>query len=423
MNSIEETKSKSNLGAVNVEPSQHLSECPYCANAPTNHTVSYISSVMSMNFDPHITWVANLAPKFLKIFVDFVPNALMPVLNFVHMIKFSDDIEKTVTFRSRVVWEEAKRKGIKMEQVIFLGKPIESHRALINGRYRYFESLPMPINYDEVDGLWDNKSRLKKAFVKNGIPVPKFYEFSVFREKSLDDGSRLNKKLHEVFDGFSKPIIVKPRVGSRGRHTTTNINAFEDFIKAIKVAMQITPYFIAEEHVSGDVCRATIVDGKLVGFYRAGVPTVYGDGVQTIEGLIREKNANKNERVGVVEINDEIIEYIGRSGYTLDSIPENGVKVPLTYRTGRLFGGITREMLDELHPSFIPILEKAGNVVGLVVAGFDCIVPDPTKDVVEQKWGIIECNTLPFIDLHYYALEGEPKNIAGMIWDLWNKKK
>jgi cyanophycin synthetase len=422
MSQTEEIKSKSSFGSA-AEPSQHLSECPYCANAPTNHKVSYISSVLSILFDPHITWVANLAPKFLKKFVDFVPSVLMPVLNILGIVKFSDDIEKSVTFRSRVVWEEARRKGIVMQQVIVFGKPIESHRALINGRYRYFESLPMPINYDEVDGLWDNKSILKKAFVKNGIPVPKFYEFSVFREKSLDKGSRLNKKLLEVFEGFSRPVIVKPRVGSRGRHTTTNINTFEDFLKAIKVAMQITPYFIAEEHISGDVCRATVVDGKLVGFYRAGVPTVYGDGVQTIERLIREKNANKNERVGVVEINDEIIEYIARSGYKLDSVPQDGAKVPLTYRTGRLFGGITREMLDELHPSFVPALEKAGSIVGLVVAGFDCIVPDPTKGAGEQKWGIIECNTLPFIDLHYYALEGEPKNIAGMIWDLWNKNK
>jgi D-alanine-D-alanine ligase-like ATP-grasp enzyme len=76
-------------------------------------------------------------------------------------------------------------------------------------------------------------------------------------------------------------------------------------------------------------------------------------------------------------------------------------------------------MIDELHPSFVPILEKAAKVVNLPVLGFDCIVPDPTQDQAVQKWGIIECNTLPFIDLHYYALEGRPRNIAGMIWDMW----
>ena len=78
------------------------------------------------------------------------------------------------------------------------------------------------------------------------------------------------------------------------------------------------------------------------------------------------------------------------------------------------------EMIDDLHPSFVPILKQAAEIVGLSVVGFDCIIPDPTKEANSQKWGIIECNSLPFIDLHYYALEGKPKNIAGMIWDMWN---
>ena len=77
-------------------------------------------------------------------------------------------------------------------------------------------------------------------------------------------------------------------------------------------------------------------------------------------------------------------------------------------------------MPDNLHPSFLPVLQKAERIVNLSVVGFDCIIPDPTKDANSQRWGIIECNSLPFIDLHYYALEGKSRNIAGMIWDMWN---
>ena len=84
-----------------------------------------------------------------------------------------------------------------------------------------------------------------------------------------------------------------------------------------------------------------------------------------------------------------------------------------------MFGGYTREFIEGLHPSFVPVLEKAAKVVGLSVMGFDCIIPDPEKDANSQKWGFIECNSLPFIDLHYYALEGKSQNIAGLIWDKW----
>ena len=158
-----------------------------------------------------------------------------------------------------------------------------------------------------------------------------------------------------------------------------------------------------------------------MGFYRGGSPYVIGDGKKTILELIKEKDSHRQDRVEKIDINDEVKDYLSRSGFHLEDILSEGVRLSLTYRTGRLFGGVTREMLDELHPSFVPILTEAAKIVGLPVLGFDCIVKDPTQDALTQRWGIIECNTLPFIDLHYYALEGKPKNIAGAIWDFWKK--
>jgi len=57
--------------------------------------------------------------------------------------------------------------------------------------------------------------------------------------------------------------------------------------------------------------------------------------------------------------------------------------------------------------------------------GADFIIEDITKSWKEparaggeQHCGIIECNSLPFIDLHHYPLFGRPNNIAGKLWDL-----
>ncbi len=391
------------------EPHTIKSSCKYCANAPTNHKLTYIGSVLSIIVDPFFAKLTSIAPRFLRRFVDWLPSKFFMFLSWFGLATFSDDIEKTVTFRSRVVWEEALRRGIRMEQVIAFGKPLEIYRALIGGKWVYFESLPVPPELLNTGGAWDDKSILKRAFRKNGIPVPEHVDMFFFSKN--------------VFDKLQKPIIVKPRVGSRGRHTTTNIQTFEEFKEAVRVAKELGPYLIVEEHLEGYVCRATTVDNKLVGFYRGGAPEVTGDGKHTIEELIKIKNESRQERVSEVEINDEIKEYINRSGYNLSTILPKDLCVRLTYRTGRFFGGQTSEMLDTLHPSFVPILERAGKTVDLVVSGFDCIIPDPKKDAASQRWGIIECNSLPFIDLHYYALEGKPRNISGMIWDLWDKKK
>ena len=313
-----------------------------------------------------------------------------------------------------------------MKQLILFGKPLDQYRARINGKLVYFDSLPIPSKLLIMKKNWDDKFILKQEFEKHNtealpplerrqrlrIPIPGYLQFPIFYPQSA-------QKIKNTFSRFELPIIVKPRVGSRGRHTVTKINTLDEFKVGIEVVKKICAYLVAEEHIFGDVCRATFVNGKLMGFYRGAAPYVVGDGAHTVAELILEKDTQRRERVEKVLVNDELENYVLRSGFKFTDVLPLGLRLSLTHRTGRLFGGVTREMLDELHPSFIPILNRAAEIVGLPVIGFDCIILDPTKDASTQKWGIIECNTLPFIDLHYYALEGKPKNIAGAIWDLW----
>ncbi len=391
------------------EPHRKKSNCIYCGDAYVPHTLYYIMSFFSVTFDNHVIQTTRKAPDFIRKFVDWLLMATFEASVFLKISKLSDDIDKAKTFRSRVVWEEARRRGIDMKQLVMFGKPLDQYRMKHNDKIVYFDSLPIPAELLVLQHNWDDKFLLKEELSKKNIPVPSFFTFPAF----------IPTDLNEIFSKFKKPIIVKPRVGSRGRHTVTNIHTLEQFEEAINVAKKICAYLSVEEHLQGDVCRATFVNGKLMGFYRGVSPFVIGDGLQTIEQLILEKDASRHDRVEKVQVNQEVKDYIARLGFNLQDVLPDGLRLSLTYRTGRLFGGTTREMLDELHPSFITILTEAAKIVGLPVIGFDCIVLDPTKDANSQRWGIIECNTLPFIDLHYYALEGKPKNIAGAIWDMW----
>jgi len=389
------------------------SSCSYCGDAPVNHTLSFLEGFITNTVDAHAFKIIKHAPSFLKKFVDFIPGFLFENLALFGLVEFSTDIGKSATFRSKIIWEEAKRRGILMEQVIFNGRPLDYYRAPLKLKNKiqkfYFESIPIRPELAEMSQNWDDKVILKREFTKHNIPIPAYYEIALWNLK----------KREEIFSKLKKPVIVKPRVGSRGRHTITNINNLNQLEDGVRVSSQLCPYLIIEEHLQGSVCRATFVNGILAGFYRGQAPAIVGDGKKTIKELIEEKDRARNERVEPVRISKEFHNHIGRSGFTfLDILPE-GVILPLSHRIGRLFGGTTREMLDDLHPSFIPILKEAEKVVGLSVVGFDCIIPDPTKDANSQRWGIIECNSLPFIDLHYFALEGKPKNIAGMIWDMW----
>ncbi len=298
-----------------------------------------------------------------------------------------------------------------MKQVWIGKRPLDLYRAVIHGKVYYFESIPIQPEFLTFKKDWDNKLILKKELSKHGIPVPRHQGIPFIRTKSLD----------RIFSELTLPVIVKPQLGSRGRHTLTNITTLADFKEAVAIAGQIASNLVVEEHLHGSVCRATVVGGKLSGFYKGQAPTIIGDGVRTIGRLIEEKDGERNVRIMPVRLGEELYAHIARSGFGIDDVLPEDMTLVLTHRNGRLFGGTTKEMIDSLHPSFIPVFEKAAAIIELSVAGFDCIIPDPTQSADSQRWGIIECNTLPFIDLHYYALEGAPRNIAGMIWDLWDK--
>lgn len=392
-----------------LEPKIKKSHCSYCGDAPVNHTLSYVESLISANFDRHITSTMKYVPKFMKDFVDGFLLFLFKTFCFFNMAHLSGDIDKATSFRSRVIWEEARKRGILMEQVVLFGKYMDIYRANLNGKIIYFESLPIQPEFLEVKKNWDDKIVLKEEFGKHNIPIPFYKKLPPFSGKNLE----------VVFKGIPVPVIVKPQIGSRARHTVTGIQNLAQFSDAVAVVRQISSYIVIEEHLDGHVCRATVVGGKLAGFYRGCAPSVVGDGKKKIRELIEDKDNERQSRVEPVRIGEELEQYIARQGFSInDVLPEQKVLL-LSHRIGRLFGGTTKEMIDELHPSFIPIFEKAAKITGLSIAGFDAIIPDPTQDQSSQKWGIIECNTLPFIDLHYYALEGKPRNIAGMVWDLW----
>jgi cyanophycin synthetase len=86
-----------------------------------------------------------------------------------------------------------------------------------------------------------------------------------------------------------------------------------------------------------------------------------------------------------------------------------------------MVGGETHEIPESIHPKLHALIERLSQLLDVPLAGFDLIIPDPEADPDIQKWGILEANTLPFIDLHYNPLYGKTSNVAVAIWDLWQK--
>ena len=75
-------------------------------------------------------------------------------------------------------------------------------------------------------------------------------------------------------------------------------------------------------------------------------------------------------------------------------------------------------MTDNVHPDNIELFKKVGVTIRDSVVGLDCIFSDIRKSWKDQeRCGIIECNSMPFVDLHHFPFEGQARDVAGMLWD------
>ncbi len=389
------------------------SSCADCGNSPVNHFEAYVSHTLAV-------WSSRSARSkrsgvfgYVRAFSDKLYAVIEPIFFFalahVPGAHFAHDPSKARTYRSQVVWEEAARRSIRMEQLVFFKLFTDIYRAHIRGRWQYFISIPVPPERGSDSAEWmDDKFILKEVLQRAGVPSPAIVSVTTLREA--------RKAFTEL-----APVVVKPQSGSRARHTTVNVRTVEELDVAFKSAKKLCRYVAIESYLQcGSVCRATVVGGKLAGFFQAHPPRILGDGRSTVNELIRAQNAHKPERVQDIVLTDEHRRFIARQGLSESSVLPQGFALALTHRTGRLFGGYTRELLGREHQKLRAYVELAAGTLGTALVGFDLMIPEPAKDPDEQQWGIIEANSLPYIDLHYLPLEGEPSNVAAAVWDLWN---
>jgi len=320
------------------------------------------------------------------------------------LVEINTDIANIKYDRARVLWEEALRRGISIEEIKPFGRSIDLYKARVRNKDLYFMNLPRLEHVGTSNLTWiDDKLLLKKKLRAGGFPVAEGGAFLTYHQAL------------KTFRKLDKPVIVKPRAGSRGRHTTTFVYTEQDFKKAFQVAKQLCSWVLVEEHLFGDVQRATVIGGKLVGVLGGSSPQVTGDGVNTITELIKIADAKRPERVKEIQINPFHME---RQGLTLETILPKGKTVTLSEKIGINYGGTSYDCTDEMHPDTKEMLTRAGQSLEISILGFDFIIPDITKSYKEQKCGIIECNGAPFIQLHHNPLIGKPINAAKHVWDL-----
>lgn len=389
-------------------------QCPDCEPAQVNHFVMRASSYLGLVMKPllrpfdYLMRVA-LPPRSFSWF-DMVAPRVLRTLAFLRIGRLDPQISKDDSDRTRCLWEEARRRGIKM--VMFRLGPIKDFFIATHaGKTICFDGLPRPAGPEAESLYWmDNKPMMRKHFSKAGIPVangaPAFGECRAL----------------EVFRSLKKPVIVKPYSGSRSRHTTIHIETEQEFLKAFRSAKVLSPLALIEEELVGMVHRGTLINGKLVAVIRREPPHVVGDGKHTVRELVATENKNERRQSGTfhkIAVGTEAEEELIRQKLLWESVPKKGGLVTLNQKVSRGIGASTTDLTDETHEENRRLLEKIGALLKDPLVGVDFIMQDVRAPWQSQaRAGVIECNSLPFIDLHHYPLFGKPRNVAGALWDI-----
>jgi cyanophycin synthetase len=177
-----------------------------------------------------------------------------------------------------------------------------------------------------------------------------------------------------------------------------------------------------EEEHKGYVHRGTLINGKVAGILRREPASVIGDGVHTVSELIKIENQNPLRKGPIfheIIITDETNAELARQNLKLESVPAKNSNVALGQKASRGVGGGATDMTDDAHPDNLEMLELVAKVLGDPLVGVDFMMEDVTQSWREQKRsGVIECNSMPFIDLHHHPLRGKVRDVAGLVWDM-----
>ena len=391
--------------------------CPDCGPAAVSHRVERWSYRLEgfigyIQKPPEMIW-RGIKPYIAILKLGRLAPSTARIFESLGLGKIVTRPDEKNNLRAFVIWEEAERRGIAMREFRPFGFSREIFYATYGNDTRAFDGLPRPRAARESSLNWmDNKGIILKKFRAQKIPVP--------RGESCTTLEEAEKIFYSIVKTKDDAVIVKPTIGSRSRHTYIDIKDIDTLRHAFIKARQLCPSVVVEEELSGFVFRISLIGGKIAGVMRREAPHVVGDGSHTIRELIIEENKNPLRHGPIFHellLGEETIHALKQQNRSLDSIPHNGEMVIIHPKVSRAYGASTTEITD-IHPDNEQLFLKMAKVLDDPLVGVDFMIDDMARSWKEQKCGIIECNSLPFIDLHHYPLKGPSRNPSGDLWDL-----
>jgi glutathione synthase/RimK-type ligase-like ATP-grasp enzyme len=268
----------------------------------------------------------------------------------------------------KILDELCEEKGIKQEKISFgwirkLTKNNESHSLV-----RYEFDLNSAVSYEIAKDKYATYAMLKN----NSVPI---IEHSVVfnpvsRSEYFDENFRLILELN--LRKYGK-LVIKANDSCKGE----DVYVFENVLDGIAIIEKL----FKEGNPLVDICpyidikyeyRAVYLDGEIIYLYKKQKPSVIGDGVKTLEELIKEKEET-------VEMPIEIIPDLN-----LKYVPKENEQIIISWKHNLSSGAeaIKVDSSDENYDKIIELAVKAGKSIGIRFASVDVVLENETDELM-----------------------------------------
>ena len=254
------------------------------------------------------------------------------------------------------------------------------------------KNYKLHFNSPESVKLVKNKVKTSSLLQKYGIPVPTFVVVNVRKPYPL-----LMKQLQE--NKIRIPFVIKPINGTFGIDVQ-KIDSQNEFFQTLTKFKKKYEDMMVENFFEGSVYRIFVFQGKIIDIIKRDKPYIVGNGYDSVEYLITQRNQNMVNN-GFFETKNLSIDYMEKQGYTLQSILPLHHKLFITNVINMHNGAL----LERINISSVPVKNldlfiKVGQILKINCYGLDYISRDVTKPFKFGEDVILEVNGTPDTEIH-----------------------
>ena len=258
----------------------------------------------------------------------------------------------------------------------------------------------------------ENKCLTYSILKGHDINVPDYHAILSDAEVSAEAASMLDKH---------RELVVKPAQTNHGDGITIGITTVTRLREAVDYARRyckVEDDIIIQQQVYGKEYRFLVVDGKTIAVAHRQPPRVTGNGTLTVRELIEKTNLDPRRGDGhssiLTKISIDDVLHFGGEKLT-SRIPGVGEVVEVLATSNLSRGGEAVDCTDIASRELKSMAAKAARKCFLGVAGVDIMTNDITSADLSESY-VIEVNLTPGIRMHQYPSEGEPRDVATMIF-------